>query len=116
MAVNRNRGWALSCSTGGDASQLLDAFGTTEYAIWQTPGVLVDVQVFEVDGGLRVNWDVVEAALPAGWVDARMAAFTRELHGDAGAPAPAPTTDVTALVRRTFAGELGRSRSTTWAG
>ena len=65
----------------GDASQLLDALGTTEYAISQTPGVLLDVQLFESDGSLVVVWDAVSSAFPAGWLESRFARFTELLHG-----------------------------------
>lgn len=69
----------------GDASQLLDAVGTTEYAISQTPGVLLDVQLFESDGSLVVVWDAVPSAFPAGWLDSRFGRFCELLHGGSAA-------------------------------
>ncbi|MDX3187163.1 amino acid adenylation domain-containing protein [Streptomyces sp. MN03-5084-2B] len=58
-----------------DASRLLSRFGRTEYAISQTPHVVLDCQVFEAQGALRINWDAVEAAFPDGYLDALFAAF-----------------------------------------
>ncbi|MEU5265371.1 amino acid adenylation domain-containing protein [Amycolatopsis sp. NPDC021455] len=58
-----------------DASRLLSRFGRTEYAISQTPHVVLDCQVFEAGGTLRINWDAVEAAFPDGYLDALFAAF-----------------------------------------
>ncbi|HET6705199.1 amino acid adenylation domain-containing protein, partial [Amycolatopsis sp.] len=58
-----------------DASRLLSRFGRTEYAISQTPHVVLDCQVFEAGGALRINWDAVEAAFPDGYLDALFAAF-----------------------------------------
>jgi hypothetical protein len=59
-----------------DASELLNGFGRTVYAISQTPHVVLDCQVFEQDGELRVNWDAVEAAFPPGYLDPLFAAYT----------------------------------------
>ena len=58
-----------------DASRLLSRFGRTEYAISQTPHVVLDCQVFEAGGVLRINWDAVDAAFPDGYLDALFAAF-----------------------------------------
>ncbi|SEC50725.1 amino acid adenylation domain-containing protein [Amycolatopsis tolypomycina] len=58
-----------------DASRLLSRFGRTEYAISQTPHVVLDCQVFEAGGALRINWDAVDAAFPDGYLDALFAAF-----------------------------------------
>jgi acyl carrier protein len=58
-----------------DASRLLSRFGRTEYAISQTPHVVLDCQVFEAQGALRINWDAVDAAFPDGYLDALFAAF-----------------------------------------
>jgi hypothetical protein len=58
-----------------DASRLLSRLGRTEYAIGQTPHVVLDCQVFEAGGALRINWDAVDAAFPDGYLDALFAAF-----------------------------------------
>ncbi|WP_244211292.1 condensation domain-containing protein, partial [Amycolatopsis kentuckyensis] len=58
-----------------DASRLLSRFGRTEYAISQTPHVVLDCQVFEAQGALRINWDAVDAAFPDGYLDPLFAAF-----------------------------------------
>ena len=50
----------------------------------QTPQVWLDQQVTERDGGLLVNWDVVEALFPAGVVDAMFAAYVGLLEWLAG--------------------------------
>lgn len=39
------------------------AFGSTEYAISQTPQVLIDNQLLELDGELNIAWDYVEQVL-----------------------------------------------------
>ncbi|MFD8493744.1 amino acid adenylation domain-containing protein [Amycolatopsis sp. NPDC059657] len=58
-----------------DASRLLSRFGRTDYAISQTPHVVLDCQVFEADGALRINWDAVDAAFPGGYLDELFAAY-----------------------------------------
>jgi yersiniabactin nonribosomal peptide synthetase len=50
--------------------------GTPGWTSSQTPQVWLDHQVVERDGGLLVNWDVVEDLFPAGVVDAMFEAFT----------------------------------------
>lgn len=62
-------------STSADASELLAGLGSTAYAISQTPHVLLDCQVFEQDGTLRINWDCVDAAFPDGYLDRLFAAY-----------------------------------------
>jgi amino acid adenylation domain-containing protein len=62
-----------------DASQLLSGFGPTQYAISQTPHVVLDVQAFEADGELRVNLDSVEAAFPTGYLDTLFARYEQLL-------------------------------------
>ncbi|HEX8864673.1 MAG TPA: hypothetical protein VF821_03355 [Lentzea sp.] len=51
-------------STSADASELLEGFGRTVHAISQTPHMLLDCQVFEQYGTLRINWDCVDAPSP----------------------------------------------------
>ncbi len=63
----------------GDASQLFEQFGETVYSISQTPQVGLDHQVFEYEGALRYNWDVVAALFPPGYLDGLFAAYTQLL-------------------------------------
>ena len=71
--------WA-SCSTTSSAGELGEPGWTTS----QTPQVWLDQQVTERDGGLLVNWDVVEALFPVGMVDAMFAAYVGLLEWLAG--------------------------------
>ena len=66
-----------SDGTPRDAGRLLDGWGETTFAVSQTPHVVVDVQSFEVGGGLVVRWDAVDEVLPDGWVDTAFDAFCR---------------------------------------
>ena len=59
-------------------------FGDYVWGVSQTPQVWLDQQVTERDGGLLVNWDVVEALFPAGVVDAMFAAYVGLLEWLAG--------------------------------
>lgn len=92
-----------------DGSQLLDTLGRTEYAISQTPQVLLDVQLFDVGGELVLNLDADESQLPGTWLDATFAAFCGELDALAGTPvtttagtAPAAAERVRADVQEVF--------------
>ncbi|GAA2526255.1 amino acid adenylation domain-containing protein [Pilimelia columellifera] len=85
-----------------DASQLLAGFGETVYAISQTPHVVLDCQVFEAGGELRVNWDAVEAAFPAGYLDGLFTAY-RELLLTLTEPASWPQADPASLASRDLA-------------
>ncbi|MEJ3742528.1 amino acid adenylation domain-containing protein [Actinomycetes bacterium KLBMP 9797] len=60
---------------GVDASELLAAFGSTVYAISQTPRVALDNQIFEHEEELRINWDAVDAAFPPGYLDTLLDAY-----------------------------------------
>ncbi|HEV2372807.1 MAG TPA: amino acid adenylation domain-containing protein [Streptosporangiaceae bacterium] len=59
-------------------------FGELVWGISQTPQVWLDCQVTERDGGLFVNWDVVEELFPAQVLDAMFGAFTGLLGWLAG--------------------------------
>ncbi|GGK24800.1 hypothetical protein GCM10010124_16670 [Pilimelia terevasa] len=85
-----------------DASQLLGGFGETVYAISQTPHVVLDCQVFEASGELRVNWDAVEAAFPAGYLDGLFTAY-RALLLALTDPASWPHADPAGLAGRDLA-------------
>jgi len=49
--------------------------GTPGWMISQAPQVWLDHQVLEEGGGLRLNWDAVEALFPAGLLDAMFEAY-----------------------------------------
>ncbi|WP_455812808.1 amino acid adenylation domain-containing protein [Pseudomonas graminis] len=51
------------------------AFPSAIWGVSQTPQVWIDHQVFERDGELHFNWDVVEALFPAGMIDDMFAAY-----------------------------------------
>lgn len=50
-------------------------FPPSIWGVSQTPQVWIDHQVFERDGELHFNWDVVEALFPAGTIDEMFAAY-----------------------------------------
>ncbi|WP_378730176.1 amino acid adenylation domain-containing protein [Nocardia brasiliensis] len=55
-------------------------FGQPVWTSSQTPQVWLDQQVTEHDGGLLINWDVVEELFQPGVVDEMFAAYLRLLH------------------------------------
>ncbi len=67
-------------------------FGEPGWTISQTPQVWLDHQVTELDGGLLLNWDVVEGLLAEGVVEAMFAAYGQLLDGlaDPGSSWEAP--------------------------
>ncbi|MPZ35488.1 MAG: AMP-binding protein, partial [Rhodospirillales bacterium] len=75
----------------GDVGQKLDTaggmLGRPTYGITQTPQVQIDHQVFELDGGLGVNWDVVEGLFAPGVIEAMFAAYAALLERLADDPA-----------------------------
>ena len=58
----------------------LNQLGEIVYNITQTPQVWLDHQIFEEDGGLRFNWDVVEQLFPPGLIDDMFAAYCNWLQ------------------------------------
>ncbi|WHT21776.1 amino acid adenylation domain-containing protein [Crossiella sp. CA-258035] len=56
------------------------SFGEPVWIISQGPQVLLDAQVTEVNGGLLVNWDIRDAAFPAGLMDAMFEAYRTLVH------------------------------------
>ncbi len=82
----------------GDVGRALDTannlLGRPRHAITQTPQVRIDHQVFEIDGGLGVNWDVVEGLFAPGVIEAMFAAHGALLDaladGDDAWNAPRP--------------------------
>lgn len=61
----------------GDSGLGLEAFGPMRYGITQTPQVLLDCQIFEIDGALVVNWDAVEELFLPGVLDAMFGSLER---------------------------------------
>lgn len=60
---------------GQPAPREVTSFGRQVHAISQTPQVLLDFQVREVDGELCFNWDSLDAAFPEGLLDDMFAAY-----------------------------------------
>ncbi|QSB06682.1 non-ribosomal peptide synthetase [Natronoglycomyces albus] len=96
-----------------DASQLLDGFGRTEYAISQTPQILVDVQLFALDGELVVNIDADESVVDPVWVETLLRTW-RSLLTPSAKPetqeAPVRAQSVRRDVAEVFAQLLGHER------
>ncbi|WP_428929169.1 non-ribosomal peptide synthetase [Marinibacterium sp. SX1] len=89
-----------STLTRGDAELIAAAAGQPgrqELALSQTPQVVLDNQVMEWDGALRVNWDVAVNVLPAPVARAMFDAYLDDLVALADDPArmdrPAPRHD-----------------------
>ncbi|MFB4275417.1 amino acid adenylation domain-containing protein [Nonomuraea sp. MTCD27] len=54
--------------------------GAEVFGVSQTPQVMLDHIVWDEDGRLRIAWDVVDGALPAGFADGMLAAHVRLLR------------------------------------
>ncbi|SEG82200.1 amino acid adenylation domain-containing protein [Nonomuraea solani] len=54
--------------------------GAEVFGVSQTPQVMLDHIVWDEDGRLRIAWDAVDGALPAGFVDGMLAAHVRLLR------------------------------------
>jgi len=87
----------FACNLG---TPLLDdctrqSLGELSYMISQTPQVWLDHQVYEMDGGVLLAWDAVDALFPEGLIDAMFGAYIGlldRLAGDANVwqdPVPA---------------------------
>jgi dihydroaeruginoic acid synthetase len=74
---------------GRDVRQFL---GDPVWTTSETPQVWIDQQVTEQDGGLLLNWDVIEELFPPGVIDAMFAAYLDLLGwlGEADWAAPPP--------------------------
>ncbi|GIQ70288.1 hypothetical protein XYCOK13_31120 [Xylanibacillus composti] len=53
------------------------SLGELAYMISQTPQVWLDFQIYEMDAGLLLAWDAVDALFPDGMMDRMFAAMTR---------------------------------------
>jgi amino acid adenylation domain-containing protein len=93
-----------------------DCLGDPVWTTSETPQVWIDHQVTEQDGGLLLNWDVVEELFPPGVIDAMFAAYLdllgwlREADWAAAPPAPLPAAQaaVRAAVNDTGPAHPGR--------
>jgi len=98
---------------GPDVRQCL---GDPVWTTSETPQVWIDQQVTEQDGGLLLNWDVIEELFPPGVIDAMFAAYLdllgwlREADWAAAPPAllPAGQAEVRAAVNDTGPAHPGR--------
>ncbi|MFI6688539.1 amino acid adenylation domain-containing protein [Streptomyces sp. NPDC050485] len=79
---------------GGTAAPRSGPFSRQVWGVSQTPQVWLDHQVVEVDGGVSLNWDVVEELFPPGMVDDMFAAYLWLLDWVGGADWTAPTPDL----------------------
>jgi yersiniabactin nonribosomal peptide synthetase len=94
-----------------------DCFGTPGWTMSQTPQVWLDHQVTEREGGLYLNWDVVDGLLRPGVLDAMFVAYTglldHLLDGDWNVPAPDPLPASQAEKRRQVNDTAGDTGPTT---
>ncbi len=74
----------------GVSADVSGAFGERIHGVSQSPQVLIDVQVLEDHGGLRVDADAREDAFPPGLVDALFSAYVATLEHLATADWDAP--------------------------
>ena len=58
----------------------IDAMSDIDYLITQTPQVLLDHQVVEVNGELVLSWDTVKDAFPSGMLDDMFGAYCQYLE------------------------------------
>ncbi|MEU6466925.1 AMP-binding protein [Streptomyces sp. NPDC046976] len=66
----------MTSLVGYPPDQRRTTFGSAVYGISQTPQVSLDFQVFETeDGGLRFNWDYIQAVYPDGLIGEMFTAF-----------------------------------------
>lgn len=66
---------AVYTSTLGAVDYNSKRKGKILYTISQTPQVLIDCQVLEIEKGLRMNWDVREAVFPKGLIKEAFESF-----------------------------------------
>ncbi|WP_436563547.1 amino acid adenylation domain-containing protein [Kitasatospora sp. HPMI-4] len=60
---------------GHPPRQQMTALGRETYGVSQTPQVLLDVQIREIDGALHFKWDHLAAHFPAGMIEAMFGAY-----------------------------------------
>ncbi|WP_438024580.1 amino acid adenylation domain-containing protein [Sorangium sp. So ce233] len=64
---------------GGTAAPASGPFRKQVWGLTQTPQVWLDHQVIEAEGGIALNWDVVEDLFPEGFIATMFDAYLREL-------------------------------------
>lgn len=67
-------------STLGAMKQVNNRKGQIVYTISQTPQVLIDCQVLEIDGKLRVNWDVRCGVFPSNLIEELFELFSEKIY------------------------------------
>src|SRR5579883_2265755 len=78
----------LGLGSSGQGALGLSRFGKEIYTISQTPQVWLDCQIFDQDGALAFNWDVVEDLFPSGLMDDMFDAYCRLLVQLANSSSP----------------------------
>lgn len=66
---------AVFTSTLGAMETANNRKGRPLYTISQTPQVLIDCQILETEGTLRVNWDVRQGVFPEGFIESSFELF-----------------------------------------
>ncbi|WP_394843137.1 amino acid adenylation domain-containing protein [Pendulispora brunnea] len=69
---------------GGTAAPASGPFSRPVWGLTQTPQVWLDHQVVESDGGIALNWDVVDSLFPEGMIEDMFEAYLRALRWLAG--------------------------------
>lgn len=70
---------AVFTSTLGAMDTQKERKGKLVYSISQTPQVLIDCQILDDKGRLRVNWDVRKGVFPEGYIENAFAAFRNNI-------------------------------------
>lgn len=79
-AVGASMPIVVTSLLGQPSPHQVTAFGREVHAISQTPQVLLDFQIREVEGVLRFNWDSLDAMFPPGMLDDMFNAYCNLLH------------------------------------
>ena len=71
----------FSCNYGSSFidDNFENIFGGLSYMVSQTPQVWIDFQIFEINNGLNLSWDAVDALFPDGMLDQMFAAYVSML-------------------------------------
>ncbi|WP_133492337.1 non-ribosomal peptide synthetase [Alcanivorax sp. 24] len=96
---------------GGTAAPKEGPFSRQVWGLTQTPQVWIDHQVVEADGGIALNWDVVEALFPDGLITDMFQAYMDLLHELAGMDWRAPVPDVMPASQRTVRDQINDTRA-----
>ncbi|AFT70786.1 Putative non-ribosomal peptide synthase [Alloalcanivorax dieselolei B5] len=96
---------------GGTAAPQEGPFRRQVWGLTQTPQVWIDHQVVEADGGIALNWDVVEALFPDGLITDMFQAYMRLLDELAGMDWRAPVPDVMPVSQRAVRDQINDTRA-----